>query len=259
MAPHRTSALLLRAAVAALLFLAFSACATTQPLRPCIESRPAITPSDPCTGLKSADACTARMAYVRRAFASTVYVHASRYTAADGMAYGAGTGEVIDGRGTVLTAYHVIENARLVVIGTRRLGPNGRDVVRDRDIPMVVVATVPALDVALLRPAEPAEVANLPPPFVVRRSVPAAGEELWHFGNVSFWSHGLVGAVNVTYDGTPGMTRADFPCRHGDSGGPFVDMEGRLVGVLLKKDGGEGEGHTFYMPIAVALDALDYR
>ena len=46
---------------------------------------------------------------------------------------------------------------------------------------------------------------------------------------------------------------------HGDSGGPFVDEGGRLVGVLLKKDGNEGEGHTFYMPVDTALTALNYR
>lgn len=258
MASHRASALLLRAAVAALLFTSFSACAAAQQLHPCIESHAAIVPPDPCADLATA-ARPACMTYVRRAFASTVYVHVSHYTAAEGMAYGAGTGEVIDDRGTVLTAYHVVQNARLVVVGTRRLADNGRDVIRDRDMPMVVVATAPALDVALLRPAEAAEIANLPAPFVVRRSAPAAGERLWHFGNVSFWSHGRVEEANVTYDGTAGLTRVSFPCRHGDSGGPFVDSDGRLVGVLLKKDGGEGEGHTFYMPVAVALDALGYH
>jgi S1-C subfamily serine protease len=258
MVSHRAFALFTRAAVAFLVCLTFVSCAAAQQLHPCIESHPAITPPDPCADAPRGgrDAC---MAYVRRAFGSTVFIHVSRYTAADGMSYGAGTGEVIDDRGTVLTAYHVVQNARLVVVGTRRLSDSGRDVVRDRDIPMEVVATAPALDVALLRPAETAEVSNLPRPFVVRRAAPVAGERLWHFGNVSFWSHGTVEATSVTYDGTAGLTRVSFACRHGDSGGPFVDAEGRLVGVLLKKDGGEGEGHTFYMPVGAALDALGYH
>lgn len=258
MVSQRAFALFSRAAVAVLVCLTFVSCASAQQLHPCIESHPAITPPDPCADAPR-DGREACMAYVRRAFASTVYIHASHYTAADGMSYGAGTGEVIDDRGTVLTAYHVVQDSRLVVVGTRRLADDGRTVIRDRDMPMVIVASVPALDVALLRPAEATEIARLPAPFVVRRTVPAAGERLWHFGNVSFWSHGTVEATGVTYDGTAGLTRVSFPCRHGDSGGPFVDAQGRLVGVLLKKDGGEGEGHTFYMPVGAALDALGYR
>lgn len=232
------------------------ACATAQQLHPCIESAPAIRPADPCADVAAA-ACAARMAYVRRMFASTVRIHVSRYVAAEGMSYHSGTGAVIDARGTVLTAYHVVQDARLVIVGVRRLSDDGRTVVSVRDIPMRVTATDPAMDVALLVPDGTDE--HLPTPLVVRRDAPAAGERLWHFGNVSFWSHGRVDAVGVTYDGTAGLTRVDFPCRHGDSGGPFVDEEGRLVGVLLKKDGGEGEGHTFFMPAAAALDALGYR
>src|SRR5512142_206969 len=243
-----------------LLFAAYlvtmGACATAQQLHPCIESAPAIRPSDPCADIPRA-ACAARMDYVRRMYASTVRIHVSSYVAADGMSYHAGTGAVIDERGTVLTAYHVVQHARLVIVGTRRLSDDGRSTVSLRDIPMRVSATNPALDVALLVPDGENE--HLPPPLVIRRDAPAAGELLWHFGHVSFWSHGRVDAAGVTYDGTAGLTRVDFPCRHGDSGGPFVDAEGRLVGILLKKDGDEGAGHTFYMPVAVALDALGYR
>ncbi|MEY4744407.1 MAG: hypothetical protein RL272_352 [Candidatus Parcubacteria bacterium] len=237
-------------------FLAAGACASVPPLHPCIESSPAIRPSDPCDDAPG-DACAARMAYVRRVFASVVRVHVSSYVPADGMSYHVGTGAVIDERGTVLTAYHVVQNARLVVVSARRLSDDGRSTVSLRDIPMRVSASDARLDVALLVPDGTEE--HLPPPLAVRRDAPAAGERLWHFGQISFWSHGSVEAVGVTYDGSPGLTRVDFPCRHGDSGGPFVDESGRVVGVLLKKDGGEGAGHTFYLPASAALDALGYR
>ncbi|HSD11945.1 MAG TPA: serine protease [Patescibacteria group bacterium] len=244
-----------------LLFAAYlstlGACATAQQLHPCIESSPAIRPADPCADVPRA-ACAARMDYVRRMYASTVRIHVSSYAASEGMSYHAGTGAVIDDRGTVLTAYHVVQNARLVIVGARRLSDDGRSTVNLRDIPMRVAATAPALDVALLVPDGEGE--RLPTPLVVRRDAPAAGERLWHFGHVSFWSHGRVEETGVTYDGTAGLTRVDFPCRHGDSGGPFVDAEGRLVGVLLKKDGAEeGAGRTYYLPVGAALDALGYR
>lgn len=247
-------------AAAILSFFAFflGACAAAQvPLRPCIERAPEVTPPDPCTGL-DADACAVRMAFVRRMFASTVRIHVTAYSAERGAEYRAGTGEVIDDRGTVLTAAHVVTDSVLVIAATRRLSDNGRQIVSVRDVPMVVIASDTRLDVALLRPRNAAE--RLPPPLTVRRDALPEGTPLWHFGQVTWWNSGRVNGLDITYDGTPGLTRVDFACRHGDSGGPFVTPSGELVGVLIKKDGdGEGVGQTYFVPIGAALDALGYR
>ncbi len=242
-------------AMLALLILAPAGCQAVS--HTCAAGPPRIMPVDPCADVEDAQ-CLARLAFVRKAFDSTVRIHSSKYTAKDGMEYSMGTGEVIDDRGTVLTAYHVVVDARQVVVSVRKLNDDANNVSNVRDIPMAIVASNPELDIALLRPAVPEE--KLPTPFVVRRNAPAVGEELWHFGNVSFWVHGKVMQADVDYGGLHGLTKVRFPCRHGDSGGPFVDMQGRLVGVLLRMDSlAEGRGHTYYMPVGAALDALGYR
>ena len=247
-------------AAAILAFFAFllGACAAAQvPMRPCIEASPAVAPSNPCEGLDAA-ACAERMRFVRRMFASTVRIHVTAYTAERGADYRAGTGEVIDDRGTVLTAAHVVTDSVLVIVAVRQLSDDGRSVVRVRDVPMDVIASDARLDVALLRPRSATE--RLPPPLVIQRAPLAEGDRLWHFGNVTWWNSGRVNGLDVTYDGTPGLVRVDFACRHGDSGGPFVNEAGELVGVLIKKDGdGEGVGQTYFTPIGTALDALGYR
>lgn len=212
---------------------------------------------DPCIDLEES-ACPARLAFVRKAFNSTVRLHVSRYTVKKGMEYAAGTGEVIDRRGTVLSAYHVVEDGRQIVASIRNIDADANASVTTRDVPMKIIASNPNLDIVLLQPSEPGE--TLPVPFVIRRDPPKAGEQLWHFGNVSSWSHGKVTKTDTDFADRHGLTKVSFPCRHGDSGGPFVDMQGRLVGVLLLKDNPlEGRGSTFYLPVGAALDALGYK
>jgi S1-C subfamily serine protease len=251
--------LLYTAALAAILGFSGSSCASgarSVPIRPCLEARASVAPPDPCASL-DAPSCAGRMEFVRRMYASTVLLHVTKYAPETGVTYSGGTGTVIDATGRVLTAHHVVDNARFIVVGIRRLGDDGRSVVRVRDVPMEVVSSDAASDVALLRPTVSTE--TFPPPLEMRRTPIREGETLWHFGNVSFWGYGRVNGLGVSFDGTDGLTRVDFACRHGDSGGPFVDTDGRLVGVLVKKDGdGEGVGQTYFTPIGAALDALGY-
>src|SRR5688572_11946532 len=153
-------------AILCLLSFALGACAAAQvPLRPCIEGPPAVTPPNPCTGLTPED-CTARMAFVRRMFASTVRIHVTAYSPERGAEYRAGTGEVIDARGTVLTAAHVVTGSVLVIAATRQLSDDGTRIVSVRDVPMEVIASDERLDVALLRPRNSAE--RLPTPLTIR-------------------------------------------------------------------------------------------
>lgn len=250
---------LIRAAMVAALMFFLGACASgNRQMRPCYEARATVTPPPICAGA-TGDACEERNTFARRVVASTVTVHVTRYAASDGATYAAGTGAVIDDRGTVLTAEHVVRDALngTVIIGLRALAENGRDVVRTRDVPMRVVAMSRDHDVALLRPFAADE--RMPPPLALRRAPLAVGDRLWHFGNVSLWAYGRVNGLDVSYDGLSGLTRVDFACRHGDSGGPFVTPAGEIVGVLVRKDGdGEGVGQTYLTPLATALTVLGY-
>ncbi len=249
--PHR----LLIAAFTTMLSLSAAGCGSSG--RTPANGPAAVMAVDPCYDV-SEEECPARLAYVRKAFNSTVRIHVSRYTREKGMEYAAGTGEVIDARGTVLSAYHVVEDARLVVAAVRHIDDDANVVTNPRDVPMSIVVFNRELDIVLLRPTDAGE--KLPEPFTVRRDAPGPGEDLWHFGNVSFWTHGKVIKTNTDFADKHGLTKVGFPCRHGDSGGPFVDLQGRLVGVLLLKDGYiEGRGTTFYLPVGKALDTLEYK
>lgn len=259
--PIRTvaSGHLFRIALAVLSIVSLSSCAhAPPPIRPCVEAEPEIVPPDPCAGM-TGSACDERRAFVRRMVASTVYVHVTSYEAGPGVTYRAGTGTVIDERGTVLTAHHVVRDPLrgVVIVGTRRLADDGRNFVSVRHVPMEVVASDPSRDLALLRPIVSGE--RFPPPLRLRRSpAPAVGERLWHFGHKSRWQYGAVVRLDRESSGISGLTEAGFPCRHGDSGGPFVTTDGELVGVLLSMSGTDGEGTTFFLPLDVALTALDY-
>ena len=241
------------------LALALASCAhAAPPIRPCVELSPEVVPPNPCAVADSD--CGERLAFVRRMAASTVNIHVTSYDAAAGVTYRAGTGTVIDGRGTVLTAYHVVRDPlrEIVVVGTRRLHDDGSNFVSLRHVPMTVVAVEPTLDVALLQPAVSGE--RLPAPLPLRRSpAPSVGDRLWHFGHVSHWQYGTVVRVDQSNSGIAGLTEVDFSCRHGDSGGPFVTPAGELVGVLLSMSGSvDGRGTTFFLPLDDALDALGY-
>lgn len=215
----------------------------------------AVMPADPCANL-SDEECTLRLAFVRKAVDSTVQVGVQRYTAKDGLKTYSGTGEVVDAAGTVLTAYHVVQDAAFLQVTVRRLGKDGLNVEAVRSIQVELVAKREDMDLALLRPVVRSPEDQLPPPFPIRREAPAIGEDLWHFGNVTHWNHGPVTQTSVGYATLKGVTQVAVSCRHGDSGGPFVDVNGKLVGVLLHKDGIDGRGNTYFMPIAAALDAL---
>lgn len=242
--------ILKKAAAVLLLTMPLAACASAPvvPMRPCIDSS-VKKPPELCPGL-SAAACGERTAYVRKAVASTVYIHASSYDPKDGMSYHGGTGTVIDETGSVLTAEHVVRGAIFVVISTRRLSDDGKDVLRVRDIPMRVIVASQEKDVALLRPLVAGE--TFPPPMPMRRGNPPDGEDLWQVGSTSYWMHGkFLSAGNCNGDKC-GLLKVDLVSNPGDSGGPLVTPQGELAGVLIRNDG-HGKVPTYFVPIETAL------
>ena len=135
---------------------------------------------------------------------------------------------------TVATAYHCVAMGLRPRIEAR----SGAVAVGD------VIAKDPAHDLALIRVALPDTVPGLP----LREGAPEVGEPIWAFGhpfgvatggklsNLLVWSasRGVVSGVG------PWLIQTDAALNPGNSGGPLVDDEGRVVGIVSRKIKGEG-------------------
>ncbi len=141
-------------------------------------------------------------------------------------------GVVVDGEGTVATAYHCVATGLVPEVRWR----DGR--VREG----ATFARDPERDLALVRTGT-AGVPHLP----VREADPRVGERVVALGHplgdaaggklegVLRWSasEGIVGAVG------PWVLQTDAGLNPGNSGGPLVDAEGRVVGIVSRKLAGE--------------------
>jgi S1-C subfamily serine protease len=146
------------------------------------------------------------------------------------------TGVVIDEKGTVATAYHCVASGLKSEIRTR----NG-----DQFIGKMVAAD-PKNDVALVFASD---LAGAAPPLKIRENPPRQGESLYGLGHpfapeagrtmamegMLQWSvsSGIVSAVG------PRLIQTDAALNPGNSGGPAVDEEGRIIGIVSRKLGGD--------------------
>jgi S1-C subfamily serine protease len=158
----------------------------------------------------------------------------------------AGSGVIASTDGHVLTNHHVVERAEKVTVSVP--GRRGK-------YPARVVGTDRQTDVALLsiEPDEPLPMARFAERGDLRvgQWVLAIGNPYGLDGTVSF---GIVSAIgrNLEIPGTLNdFIQTDAMIDRGSSGGPLVDLEGRVVGINSR---GQGRGIGFTIPIATALD-----
>lgn len=147
-----------------------------------------------------------------------------------------------DDFGYVLTAKHVVESKlnghRYVVIF-----PKAKRTYAFSVLECKADWREDGVDLALLKIAPPMEV--LPRPVAWRQAV--AGEKVWQsgFGNwretpSESWMRVLprrqvIGGVTIE-TGDETLLHTDRSCRSGDSGGPIVDSEGRVIGIITSAD-----------------------
>ncbi len=145
-------------------------------------------------------------------------------------------GVVIDPAGTVATAYHCVAGGLPVRVSFRD----------GEDRPGRVIARDPAHDLAILTVDLPAGVPWLP----LREDDPAIGDTVFALGHpfgavaggklsqLLQWSasRGMVSAVGHW------LIQTDAAMNPGNSGGPLVDDQGRVVGIVSRKLKAEGLG-----------------
>ena len=138
---------------------------------------------------------------------------------------GLGSGFFISAQGLVLTAYHVVDGARVIRVRT----------VGDVSFPARVVGFDNAADVALLQ----IQTRGTVPFLKLTPSLPRVGERVLAVGNSrgDFLQprRGLLLALNADAgqaDFPQGTLEMSAPLAPGDSGGPIVNALGQAIGVV---------------------------
>ena len=140
---------------------------------------------------------------------------------------GTGTGFLYDAEGHIVTNYHVVENAELLIV-TMADGTT---------YPAVVVGEDPSTDLAVIHIDTP----DLPNPVPLGDSdalhvgqfVVAIGNPFGQQGTLTF---GVVSALERVIESPDGRfigkaIQTDAAVNPGNSGGPLLDLDGRVVGV----------------------------
>ena len=162
------------------------------------------------------------------------------------------SGVVIDDAGAIATAYHCVAAGRPSRVETR-------DGLR---VSAEMISAVPRDDLALLSAPD---LAGKVPPLPLRADAPRPGEAVYGLGHpfapaalrvdalqgLLLWSvsAGIVSAAG------PHLIQTDAALNPGNSGGPLVDTEGRVVGITSRKL--NGDNVAFVSPSALVQEQVD--
>jgi serine protease Do len=173
---------------------------------------------------------------------------------------GSGSGVVVDAGGYIVTSAHVVEGARRIEVmrSPRREGPGG-SILRPatRPVPARLVGIDRETDLALIK----VEAEGLVPiPFAEPEAL-RQGQLVLAFGSPlgldDSVTMGVLSALarQLRPDDPMIYLQTDAPINPGSSGGPLVDVQGRLVGIntLILSQGGGNEGVGFAAPIHIVM------
>ena len=170
-----------------------------------------------------------------------------------------GSGVVIAAGGYIMTNAHVVANARRVEVvlpGPRESGGVAQLASHGRRIDAAIVGVAKEIDLALLK----IDAALSPPPLpLADYDTVRQGQLVFAFGSPEGLRNsvtmGVVSAVARQPDVENPLVyvQTDAPINHGNSGGPLVDVEGRVVGIntFIVSDSGGSQGLGFAIPSAL--------
>ncbi|WP_217912737.1 S1C family serine protease [Miltoncostaea marina] len=200
------------------------------------------------TGLPGAAGAAGAATWPSGADVSALYAAAAPSVAAVDAGGRTGSAVVLDARHLVTNAHVVGDAERVeVAIGDRRVGARVRGVEPSVDVAVLrldgVEAGVPAL------PLAPAAALRVGDPVI------AIGAP---FGLQGSLSTGVVSGLRRQIDSPngfaiTGVIQTDAALNPGNSGGPLLDMDGRVVGIAtqIATEGGRNEGIGFAVPADV--------
>jgi putative serine protease PepD len=158
-----------------------------------------------------------------------------------------GTGFIYDTKGDIITNDHVVSGSSSVSVK-----------LSDGSVyKATIVGTDPSTDLAVLHIDAPSS--KLVPLALADSSKVAIGDGVVAIGNPfgldGSVTSGIVSALNreiVAPDNTPieGAIQTDAAINHGNSGGPLLDLEGKVIGVTsqIQSDSGGNDGVGFAVP-----------
>jgi S1-C subfamily serine protease len=168
-----------------------------------------------------------------------------------------GSGIVIDSRGTILTNWHVVENAIKVTVSLEK----------GKTVEAQVIGKDPSNDLAVLR-IHP-DGLTLHPLTLGSSSGVQVGDPVLAIGNPfdlqRTLTTGVVSALERTLRAPNGFTitnviQTDAPINPGNSGGPLLDASGRVIGInsqiFTGSSGGGSIGIGFAVPIDTAKNEI---
>ena len=168
-----------------------------------------------------------------------------------------GSGIVIDGNGTILTNYHVVENAVKVQVSLEK----------GQNVEAKVVGKDPSNDLAILR--IPTDGLTLHPLTLGDSSAVQVGDPVYAIGNPfdleRTLTTGVISALQRQITAPNGFTinnvlQTDAPINPGNSGGPLLNAQGKVIGINSQiETGGSGGGSVgigFAVPINTAKSEI---
>jgi S1-C subfamily serine protease len=168
-----------------------------------------------------------------------------------------GSGIVIDANGTILTNYHVVENAIKVTVSFEK----------GKAVEAKVVGKDPSNDLAVLR--IPTDGLTLHPLTLGDSSTAQVGDPVLAIGNPfdleRTLTTGVISALQRQIIAPNGFAidnvlQTDAPINPGNSGGPLLDVSGRVIGINSQiETGGSGGGSVgigFAVPINTAKSEI---
>ena len=162
-----------------------------------------------------------------------------------------GSGIVIDGNGTILTNYHVVENAIKVTVSLEK----------GKTVNAQVVGKDPSNDLAVLR-IHPDGLA-LHPLTLGDSGSAQVGDPVLAIGNPfdleRTLTTGVISALQREITAPNGFTidnvlQTDAPINPGNSGGPLLDASGRVIGINSQIETGGSGGGSVGIGFAVPID-----
>jgi S1-C subfamily serine protease len=194
------------------------------------------------------------VAVYQRILPSLVAVEAKSPTKKDESALG--TGVIVNARGSILTAFHVVD-------GATRIRVSFADGTRSR---AEIAATDPENDIAVL-------VAERPPEVIVPAVLgggPRVGDDVYAvghpFGYIDSLTSGVVSGLDRTAEVNDGRTlhgliQFDAAVNPGNSGGPLLNRGGQVIGIVTALANPSRSGYfigiSFAVPIGTAGGAVN--
>jgi len=162
-----------------------------------------------------------------------------------------GSGIVIDRNGTILTNWHVVENAIKVTVSVEK----------GNAVSAQIVGKDPSNDLAVLHVSP--DGLNLKPLALGSSASVQVGDPVYAIGNPfdleRTLTTGIVSALQRQITAPNGFTisaviQTDAPINPGNSGGPLLDAAGRVIGINSQIETGGSGGGSVGIGFAVPID-----